>query len=93
MQPLVMKIFTRLVVISLGFLLARCTSHPEPLVPIQKDDRIALVGGNLGSRMKDYGHFETELQLRFPDSTLIIRNLTGVSTPLRSCNSVGFSDC
>jgi len=82
MQPLVMKIFTRLVVISLGFLLARCTSHPEPLVPIQKDDRIALVGGNLGSRMKDYGHFETELQLRFPDSTLIIRNLCdGGDTP------------
>jgi len=42
---------------------------------VHKDDHIVLIGNNLGSRMMNYGWFETELQLRYPDSTLIIRNM------------------
>lgn len=40
-----------------------------------KDERIALLGSGLGSRMSHYGHFETELQLRHPEKNLIIRNM------------------
>lgn len=61
---------------------AACRSgHPEPL-SIQKHTSIALVGNNLGSRMMNYGHFETEMQVRYPDSMLYIRNFCdGGNTP------------
>jgi mono/diheme cytochrome c family protein/glucose/arabinose dehydrogenase len=36
---------------------------------------IALIGGNLGSRMLFYDHFETELQLRYPEKALTLRNM------------------
>jgi len=51
-------------------------------LPIQKGSRIFLIGNNLGSRMMNYGHFETEMQLRYPDSMLYIRNMCdGGNTP------------
>ncbi len=41
-----------------------------------------MVGNNLCSRMMNYGQFETELHLRFPDSMLYIRNMCdGGNTP------------
>ncbi|GAA4462712.1 GDSL-type esterase/lipase family protein [Nibrella saemangeumensis] len=41
-----------------------------------------LVGNNLGSRMMNYGHFETELQVRYPEHMLYIRNMCdGGDTP------------
>ncbi|HEY1123323.1 MAG TPA: SGNH/GDSL hydrolase family protein, partial [Haloferula sp.] len=43
----------------------------EPL----KDDHIVLLGNGLGERMQYYGGFETQLQLRFPDHHLVVRNL------------------
>ncbi len=56
-------------------------AEPNPL-PIRKGTRIALIGNNLGSRMMNFGHFETELHLRYPDSLLVIRNLCdGGNTP------------
>lgn len=42
---------------------------------LKKGNNIVLIGNNLGSRMMKFGHFETELQLRYPDSLLIIRNM------------------
>ena len=42
---------------------------------LEKDDHIVLIGNNLASRMLNFGHFETELYLRYPDSALIIRNM------------------
>ena len=48
---------------------------PEPLVTLQPNDRIVMVGGNLCSQMDDYAHFETELYLRYPDHDLTVRNL------------------
>jgi len=42
---------------------------------LKKGDRISLVGAGMGSRMVHYGHFETELHLRFPTLKLTIRNL------------------
>ncbi|MEM9936481.1 MAG: dehydrogenase, partial [Bacteroidota bacterium] len=57
--------------------------QPQPgLISVQKDDHILLVGNNLGSRMMNYGFFEAELQLRYPDSLLYIRNMCdGGNTP------------
>lgn len=41
-----------------------------------------LLGNNLGSRMMNYGTFETEMQVRYPDSSLYIRNMCdGGDTP------------
>lgn len=45
-----------------------------PLVA-SKGQRIALVGNSLGERMLNYGYFETELQARFPELELYVRNL------------------
>ena len=55
------------------FALFSCTSGPT--LELRKGTRIALVGNNLGSRMMEFGGLETELHLRYPDSTLLIRNL------------------
>ncbi len=54
---------------------------PETLT-IKKGTHISLIGGNLGSRMMNYGHFETEMNVRYPDSQLLIRNMCdGGDTP------------
>lgn len=63
-------------------MLIQCSQPTAPLVHLQKDARVVLIGNNLCSRMMNFGHFETELQLRFPDSTLFIRNMCdGGNTP------------
>lgn len=55
------------------------TSTP---LKINKRSRIVLIGNNLGSRMMNFGHFETEMHLRNPDSLLFIRNMCdGGNTP------------
>lgn len=61
----------------------QCASSPSgPLQPVEKDDHIVLIGNNLCSRMMNYGHFETEMHLRFPDHQLTIRNMCdGGNTP------------
>lgn len=62
--------------IALALILFQCGEPlPEPLLSLEKDDHIVLVGNNLCSRMMNYGHFETELQLRFPKQQLFIRNM------------------
>lgn len=48
-------------------------AHAE--LNLEKNARIALVGNGLGSRMMSYGHFETEVHLRFAQQQLVIRNL------------------
>jgi mono/diheme cytochrome c family protein/glucose/arabinose dehydrogenase len=51
-------------------------------IKLQKGSHISLIGGNLGSRMIHYGHFEAELNLRFPEHQLTVRNLCdGGDTP------------
>ena len=59
----------------IGFGAIQCTSSDANHLHLKKDDHIVLVGNNLGSRMMNYGHFETELHLRYPDSLLYIRNM------------------
>ena len=59
-----------------------CTSQQSNYLKVAKDAHIVLVGNNLGSRMMNYGYFETEVQLKFPDSLLVIRNMCdGGNTP------------
>lgn len=67
-------------------LLAISTLHCGPAetetLSLHKDAHIVVIGNNLGSRMMNYGHFEAELHLRYPDSLLYIRNMSdGGNTP------------
>ncbi|CCH51460.1 membrane-bound dehydrogenase domain protein [Fibrisoma limi BUZ 3] len=49
---------------------------------LKQGAHIVLLGNNLGSRMMNYDHFETEMHLRYPDSQLFIRNMCdGGDTP------------
>lgn len=56
-------------------------AQPAP-IELNQAGRLGLVGGNLGSRMLEFGLFETEVQLRNPGKDLVIRNLCdGGDTP------------
>ena len=55
--------------------LASCSPSRTTHLSVSKDARIILVGNNLCSRMMNYGHFEAEMHVRYPDSTLYIRNM------------------
>ncbi|QMW00774.1 PVC-type heme-binding CxxCH protein [Spirosoma foliorum] len=44
-------------------------------ITLKKGTHISLIGNNLGSRMMNYDHFETEMQVRYPDDQLFIRNM------------------
>lgn len=51
-------------------------------IRLSKGAHISMIGGNLGSRMLNYGVFDTELHLRFPEHNLTIRNMCdGGDTP------------
>ncbi|HET8735573.1 MAG TPA: PVC-type heme-binding CxxCH protein, partial [Pricia sp.] len=59
-----------------------CSEEEKGLISVHNKDHIVLIGNNLASRMMDFGHFETEMHLRYPDSTLFIRNMgDGGNTP------------
>lgn len=58
-------------------------AQPAPKsLKLNKDSRIVLLGSNLGSRMLNYGYFETEMFVRNPEKNLFIRNMCdGGNTP------------
>lgn len=56
-------------------LLAEETTSSSMHLTLAPDESVVLLGSGLGSRMSQFGHFETELQTRFPDSRLVIRNM------------------
>ncbi|MCM8537199.1 MAG: c-type cytochrome [Lentisphaeraceae bacterium] len=61
---------------------AKANGPAPKSLKLEKGSRIVLIGNNLGSRMLNYGHFETELQLRNADKNLTIRNMCdGGNTP------------
>ncbi|NND07937.1 MAG: c-type cytochrome [Saprospiraceae bacterium] len=66
--------------ISIGI---QCTPPNQSLgQQVHSSDHIVLVGNNLCSRMMNFGHFETAMHVRFPDSLLFIRNMCdGGNTP------------
>ena len=67
----------------LAFSLYRCSPAPDgPKLEISQGDHIVLIGNNLCSRMLNFGDFETEVYLRYPNEKLIIRNMCdGGNTP------------
>ena len=65
-----------------GILFVSCSNTGDPVLKLNKGSHIVLIGNNLGSRMINYGSFETELHVRYPDSLLYIRNMCdGGETP------------
>jgi mono/diheme cytochrome c family protein/glucose/arabinose dehydrogenase len=64
-------LLTTLACLSLTFL--PCTAA-EPL-KLEKDSRLVLLGNGLGSRMMNFGFFETEIQRRHPGDQIFIRNM------------------
>lgn len=71
-------------ILALWILLLTTACNPEPnqLIPLQKDDHIVLIGGNICSRMMNFGHFESLLYSNFPQHQLYIRNMCdGGDTP------------
>lgn len=61
---------------------ASCQSDTSLDFKFEKEGRIVLIGGNLYSRMMNYGYFETTLHQRFPNQKLYIRNMCdGGDTP------------
>ncbi|WP_209403944.1 PVC-type heme-binding CxxCH protein [Pseudozobellia sp. WGM2] len=62
--------------------LTGCDKEKENRLQINSNSHIVLVGNNLCSRMINFGHFETEMQLRYPNDSLFIRNMCdGGNTP------------
>ena len=69
-------------IITLALGVLQFTQPNSPALKLKKEAHIVLIGNNLGSRMLNYDHFETEMQLRYPDSLLFIRNMCdGGNTP------------
>ena len=70
-------------VLVIAFCFDGCNGTDNTVVTeFSKNARIVLIGNNLGSRMMNFGHFETEMHIRYPDSTLFIRNMCdGGDTP------------
>ncbi|NAS11544.1 PVC-type heme-binding CxxCH protein [Poritiphilus flavus] len=68
-------------VLCVSLVILSCSKKTER-IDLKRESRIVLIGNNLGSRMMNFGHFETEMQLRYPDSLLFIRNMCdGGNTP------------
>lgn len=60
----------------LSFALACSSQGAEPRkLVVNRGDHIVIIGAGMASRMNHFGHFETELFLRFPDKDLTIRNM------------------
>jgi mono/diheme cytochrome c family protein/glucose/arabinose dehydrogenase len=54
-----------------------CTAPATPpeRMELPPETRIVLMGNGLGSRMAQFGHFETGMHLRYPTEELFIRNM------------------
>ncbi len=78
-QPLAKSIYA---LIGGLFLFLGCTSDNQKVLDVAQNSSIVLIGNNLGSRMQNFGFFETELHQRYPQKQLVIRNMCdGGNTP------------
>src|SRR5678815_1629409 len=69
-------------ILLIAFVSFQCNNSSTPHLQLKKGAHIILTGNNLGSRMINYAFFETEMQLRYPDSLLYFRNMCdGGETP------------
>lgn len=65
-----------LYLVLLTSLLLTFTSQAETKkLTVEKGDNIVIMGAGMASRMNHFGHFETELFLRYPEMDLTIRNM------------------
>jgi hypothetical protein len=56
--------------------IALCSVSASATEPTPKEgERIVLLGNGFIEREQNYGHFETALQLRFPEQDLVVRNM------------------
>ncbi|HZF66388.1 MAG TPA: PVC-type heme-binding CxxCH protein, partial [Chitinophagaceae bacterium] len=79
--PTTVKLVSALVVtLVISAYTLQLNSNNVPALKLKKGARIFLLGGNLGSRMIHYDHFETEMHLRLPDSMLMFRNMCDPGT-------------
>ncbi|WP_414662895.1 PVC-type heme-binding CxxCH protein [Horticoccus sp. 23ND18S-11] len=51
------------------------TARPQTVAPPSTGERVVFIGNGLAERDVYYSRLETELQLRFPDRQLIVRNM------------------
>ncbi|MDF1698746.1 MAG: c-type cytochrome [Saprospiraceae bacterium] len=59
-----------------------CSSNQSKTIEIKDNAHIAFIGGNMCSRMMNYGHFETSLHFQLPNKNIYIRNMCdGGDTP------------
>lgn len=78
----ILKFHPYIVQLFLFLFLASCVKPDLPRILITNNTHISLIGNNLCSRMLNFGHFETEVHLRFPEHDLTIRNMCdGGDTP------------
>ena len=69
------KVYSTLLIATVfSFSFLQCTPSDPDVIELQPYDSIVLIGNNLGSRMMHFGHFETELYVRYPEHSLLIRN-------------------
>ncbi|MDB4618163.1 dehydrogenase, partial [Akkermansiaceae bacterium] len=61
--------------ILLALTLLPFTAQATKPLTVSKNDHIVLVGNGLGSRMMQYGYFESSLYLHHPEKNLVIRNM------------------
>lgn len=54
---------------------AATSARPQVVAPPFKGERIVFIGNGLAERDVYYSRLETELQLRYPDSELFVRNM------------------
>ena len=74
------KLLVAILLCPIGFSAFKLTESNA--LKVGNGSRIVLLGNNLGSRMMNYDHFETEMQVRYPDKSLFIRNMCdGGDTP------------
>lgn len=67
--------FKKLTLLCLFAASTQITQAADQPLKIRTGEHIVLIGSGLGSRMNHFGQFETELQLRNPQSKLFIRNM------------------
>lgn len=66
----------------LALIFVSCQNTEEGAISVQDNSHIILLGNNLGSRMMNFGHFESEMHMRYPAQNLFIRNMCdGGNTP------------
>jgi glucose/arabinose dehydrogenase len=56
-------------------LLASTAQAADPLIKLEKGDKIVFIGNTLAERMLYFGNLEAEIYRRFPEQDLIIRDL------------------